>query len=101
MLPFEESNMYTVYWRVINSWNKCWRRTLSGWETEVSPTYLAVLFSPEKIRLWMFNFCIGPYRWSLSAASKTGHLLHVPEFANLVDLPTITPIIKEILGNDK
>ena len=49
----------------------------------------------------MFNFCIGPYRWSLSAASKTGHLLHVPEFANLVDLPTITPIIKEIFGNDK
>ena len=48
----------------------------------------------------IFRFA-GPHRWSLSIASKTGHLLHIPEFAHLADLPTLTPIIKEIFGNDK
>ena len=36
----------------------------------------------------------GPKRWSLGSASKTGHLLHDIEWAKLVDLPTITPILK-------
>jgi ectoine hydroxylase-related dioxygenase (phytanoyl-CoA dioxygenase family) len=28
-------------------------------------------------------------------------MLHVPEFAQLVDLPTVTPILKEIFGNEE
>ena len=43
----------------------------------------------------------GPYRWSVGASQKTGHLLHIPEVAELVDLPTLTPILKAIFGNDR
>lgn len=40
----------------------------------------------------------GPYRWSFGASAQTGHLMHIPEWAELVDLPTVTPILTEIFG---
>ena len=35
----------------------------------------------------------GPYRWSLGSAFKTGHMLHIPEVVELIDLPTITSVL--------
>ncbi len=43
----------------------------------------------------------GPYRYSLGPSWSTGHLLHRPEWAQLVDPPNITPILNEIFGNDR
>ncbi len=43
----------------------------------------------------------GPYRYSMGPPHSTGHILHYPEIAQLVDMPTITPILKAIFGNDK
>ncbi len=40
----------------------------------------------------------GSHRYSLGSASKTGQLLHHPEWAMLVDLPTLTPIVTAIFG---
>lgn len=40
----------------------------------------------------------GSHRYSIGSASKTGQLLHEPEWAMLVDLPTVTPIVTEIFG---
>lgn len=40
----------------------------------------------------------GSHRYSFGSASKTGELLHLPEWAMLVDLPTLTPIVTEIFG---
>ncbi|MBL6691526.1 MAG: phytanoyl-CoA dioxygenase family protein [Pseudomonadales bacterium] len=40
----------------------------------------------------------GSHRYSFGSASKTGQLLHHPEWAMLVDLPTVTPIVSEIFG---
>lgn len=40
----------------------------------------------------------GSHRYSFGSASKTGQLLHHPEWAMLVDLPTVTPIVTEIFG---
>ncbi len=40
----------------------------------------------------------GSHRYSFGSASRTGQLLHYPEWAMLVDLPTLTPILTEIFG---
>ena len=40
----------------------------------------------------------GSHRYSFGSASKTGQLLHHAEWAMLVDLPTVTPIIAAIWG---
>lgn len=41
----------------------------------------------------------GSHRYSFGSASKTGHMMHRPEWAALLDLPTLTPIITAIFGN--
>ncbi|MEM7219029.1 MAG: phytanoyl-CoA dioxygenase family protein [Pseudomonadota bacterium] len=41
----------------------------------------------------------GPRRYSFGSASLTGQLLHHPEWAMLVDLPTVTPIVEAIFGS--
>lgn len=38
----------------------------------------------------------GSHRYSFGSASTTGHQLHNPEWAMLIDLPTITPILESI-----
>ena len=40
----------------------------------------------------------GSHRYSFGSASKSGELLHHPEWAMLVDLPTVTPILTAIWG---
>ena len=40
----------------------------------------------------------GPGRYSYGVASLTGHTLHEPEWAQLVDLPRITPILQAMWG---
>lgn len=40
----------------------------------------------------------GSHRYSFGSASLTGQLIHRPEWAMLVDLPSITPIITSIFG---
>ena len=40
----------------------------------------------------------GSHRYCFGNASKTGELLHHPEWAMLVDLPTVTPIVTAIWG---
>ncbi len=35
----------------------------------------------------------GPNRWSWGSCSRTGHMLHEPDWAMLIDLPTVTPIL--------
>lgn len=40
----------------------------------------------------------GSHRYSFGSASRTGQLLHYPEWAMLVDLPTLTPILSAIFG---
>lgn len=42
----------------------------------------------------------GSHRYSFGSSSKTGHLVHLPEWAMLIDLPAVTPIITEIFGSD-
>lgn len=41
----------------------------------------------------------GSHRYSFGASSRTRHLLHLPEWAMLVDLPTVTPIVSAIFGS--
>ena len=41
----------------------------------------------------------GSHRYSFGSSSKTGHLMHRPEWAMLLDLPTITPILTAIFGS--
>ena len=41
----------------------------------------------------------GPRRYSFGSASRTGQLLHLPEWAMLVDLPTVIPIVEAIFGS--
>ncbi|MDA0790104.1 MAG: phytanoyl-CoA dioxygenase family protein [Proteobacteria bacterium] len=43
----------------------------------------------------------GSHRYSFGGASKTGHLMHHPEWAMLLDLPTVTPILTAIFGSDE
>ena len=38
----------------------------------------------------------GSHRYSFGGASLSGHLLHLPEWAMLIDLPMVTPIISAI-----
>ncbi|MCB1644444.1 MAG: phytanoyl-CoA dioxygenase family protein [Pseudomonadales bacterium] len=41
----------------------------------------------------------GSHRYSFGGSSKTGHLMHLPEWAMLIDLPTMTPILQKIFGS--
>jgi ectoine hydroxylase-related dioxygenase (phytanoyl-CoA dioxygenase family) len=41
----------------------------------------------------------GSHRYSFGSASKTGHLVHQPEWAMLIDLPRVTPVLTEIFGS--
>lgn len=41
----------------------------------------------------------GSHRYSFGGASLTGHLMHLPEWAMLIDLPTVTPILEAIFGS--
>ncbi len=41
----------------------------------------------------------GSHRYSFGGASLTGHLVHEPEWAMLIDLPTITPILISLFGS--
>jgi hypothetical protein len=41
----------------------------------------------------------GSHRYSFGSASKTGHLMHNAEWAMLLDLPTVTPILTAIFGS--
>ncbi len=41
----------------------------------------------------------GSHRYSFGGASLTGHLVHLPEWAMLIDLPTVTPILTAIFGS--
>ena len=41
----------------------------------------------------------GSHRYSFGGASRTGHLVHRPEWAMLIDLPTVTPILSAIFGS--
>ncbi|MDZ7683951.1 MAG: phytanoyl-CoA dioxygenase family protein [Gammaproteobacteria bacterium] len=38
----------------------------------------------------------GSHRYSFGGSSKTGHLMHRPEWAMLLDLPTVTPLVTAI-----
>jgi hypothetical protein len=39
-----------------------------------------------------------PHRYSYGTSSASRHLLHEPEWAEMVDLPTTTPLLKSIFG---
>ncbi|MEM8769893.1 MAG: phytanoyl-CoA dioxygenase family protein, partial [Pseudomonadota bacterium] len=41
----------------------------------------------------------GSHRYSFGSASQTGHLMHLPEWTMLIDLPTVTPIITAIFDS--
>ncbi len=41
----------------------------------------------------------GSHRYSFGGASLTGHQMHNPEWAMLIDLPTVTPILKALFGS--
>ena len=41
----------------------------------------------------------GSHRYSFGGASISGHLMHRPEWAMLIDLSTVTPILKSIFGS--
>jgi hypothetical protein len=41
----------------------------------------------------------GSHRYSFGGASMTGHQMHNPEWAMLIDLPTVTPILKSLFGS--
>jgi len=41
----------------------------------------------------------GSHRYSFGSASRTGQLLHCPEWAMLLDLPTLTPLMTAIFGS--
>lgn len=42
----------------------------------------------------------GSHRYSFGSASVTGHQVHNPEWAMLIDLDTVTPILKSIFDSD-
>jgi ectoine hydroxylase-related dioxygenase (phytanoyl-CoA dioxygenase family) len=41
----------------------------------------------------------GSHRYSFGSASRTGHMMHRPEWAMLLDLDTLTPIMSAIFGS--
>ncbi|PWQ93189.1 phytanoyl-CoA dioxygenase family protein [Leucothrix arctica] len=41
-----------------------------------------------------------PHRYSFGGGSASRHMLHVDEWCELIDLPTMTPILKAIFGSD-
>ncbi len=42
-----------------------------------------------------------PHRYSYGTASSSRHLMHDPVWASMVDLPTTTPILTALMGNDE
>jgi hypothetical protein len=42
----------------------------------------------------------GSHRYSFGSASLTGHQIHNPEWAMLIDLETVTPILSSIFGSE-
>ena len=40
-----------------------------------------------------------PHRYSYGTSSASRHLMHEPEWASMIDLPTTTPILKAIFGS--
>ncbi len=42
----------------------------------------------------------GSHRYSFGGANLTGHLLHCPEWAMLLDLPRVTPLVTAIFDSD-
>ena len=43
----------------------------------------------------------GSHRYSFGSASRTGQLMHCPEWTMLLDLPTVTPILTAIFESDQ
>jgi ectoine hydroxylase-related dioxygenase (phytanoyl-CoA dioxygenase family) len=43
----------------------------------------------------------GSHRYSFGSASRTGQLLHCPEWTMLLDLPTLTPLMTAIFGSQE
>ncbi len=43
----------------------------------------------------------GSHRYSFGSSSITGHLMHRSEWAMLLDLPTVTPILKAIFDSSE
>ena len=41
----------------------------------------------------------GSHRYSFGSACRTGNMLHHPEWTQLIDLPTVTPILAAIFGS--
>ena len=41
----------------------------------------------------------GSHRYSFGSASRTGHLMHLPEWTMLIDLPAVTPIVTAIFDS--
>ena len=41
-----------------------------------------------------------PHRYSYGTASASRHMLHDPAWADVIDLPTTTPILRRIFGSD-
>ena len=41
----------------------------------------------------------GSHRYSFGSASRSGHLMHLPEWTMLIDLPTVTPIVTAIFDS--
>lgn len=41
----------------------------------------------------------GSHRYSFGGASRTGNMLHHPEWTQLIDLPSVTPILAAIFGS--
>ncbi len=40
-----------------------------------------------------------PHRYSFGSSSATRHMVHTPEWAELIDLPTTTPLLSHIFGS--
>lgn len=40
-----------------------------------------------------------PHRYSFGGGSASRHMLHIPEWCELIDLPATTPILREIFGS--
>lgn len=42
----------------------------------------------------------GPRRYSLGSASRTHHMVHLPEWVKLADVAAVTPVLRSALGED-
>jgi len=43
----------------------------------------------------------GPLRYSFGPPHKTGHIIHYPEIAQLIDVPELNDALRAIFGNDR